>query len=156
MVDVRRFMLPPNEWVPNNPHMPVRLYRNAFEPGVDVTAAAFEELFRRHGWDVHRLGIVHADHQYHSMAHEVLGIAGGNAILMIGGPGGKKISLDAGDALLLPAGTGHCEIAASRNFLAVGAHPDGQRWDVCGAAPSADMIRRIASLELPHRDPVLG
>ncbi len=36
--------------IPNNPGLPLLLYRAALESGADDPARAFEELFARHGW----------------------------------------------------------------------------------------------------------
>ncbi len=89
-------------------------------------------------------------------AHEVLGCFAGRATLTIGGPGGQTIEITAGDALMLPAGTGHkCE-AASDDFAVVGAYPAGQDWDVV-TTPADDATRaRIAAVSVPDRDPVTG
>lgn len=39
---------------------------------------------------------------YHSGTHEVLGVAAGTAILLIGGPGGRRFNVKAGPALSYP------------------------------------------------------
>jgi uncharacterized protein YjlB len=62
--------------IPNNPKLPLVLYRSPvrllgkFDP-----AAVFEELFERNGWgDSWRNGIYDYAH-YNSRIHEVLGVA---------------------------------------------------------------------------------
>jgi uncharacterized protein YjlB len=54
---------------------------------------------------------------YHSRIHEVLGIAGGSAIVRLGGNKGRIVKLKAGDAVLIPAGTDHQCLSASRTFM---------------------------------------
>lgn len=64
--------------------------------------------------------------------------------------------MEAGDALVLPTGTGHRSIEASGDFLVVGAYPEGQNWDICREAPNAEARRRMAGLPIPNADPVAG
>ena len=86
----------------------------------------------------------------------MLGIAAGRARLLIGGPSGREISVNAGDCLVLPAGTGHKRIDASRDFLVVGAYPPAQEPDIQTGAASEEQLRRIASVPLPPADPLEG
>lgn len=150
------FQLDENGWVPNNPRLPLLLHRAVESGECEAVARAFERRFARHGWPPRWRDSIFDYHHYHSTAHEALGVAAGRATLILGGPGAKTVHLTAGDALVLPAGTGHCRIWASDDFLVVGAYPQGQDWDICRDAPTKAACERIASLPAPRRDPVSG
>lgn len=156
-MQIETYQLAEHDWVPNNAKLPVILYRRALKPeSCEETATAFEEAFALHGWPAQWRDGIYDYHHYHSTAHEVLGVAAGFAKLMIGGPNGREIDVQAGDALLLPTGTGHRSIRSSEDFLVVGGYPQGQKWDICREAPTEEARGRMASLPFPKSDPVAG
>jgi uncharacterized protein YjlB len=145
--------------VPNNPRLPLVVYRGA----IDVSQAAdpatiFEEAFARNGWgDSWRDGIYPFVH-YHSGIHEVLGIARGRALVRFGGDKGREVEVIAGDVAMLPAGTGHQRLTASPDFLVVGAYPRAGSYDECRASPEEHARARasIPKVPPPSADPVYG
>ena len=136
--------------VPNNPGLPLVLYRGALTESGD-RAAACERMFAQNGWpDAWRNGI-YAHHHYHSTAHEVLGIAAGSARVRLGGEQGQTVELKAGDVVVIPAGVAHKREAASADLLVIGAYPQGQQPDIC-RAEAAMRDKAIANTA----DPVTG
>ncbi|WEQ53993.1 cupin [Komagataeibacter oboediens] len=150
------FVLRANGWVPNNPKLPVIIYRNVLPPSGDDPAAVFEAMFQHNGWPPQWRNGVYSFHHYHTMGHEVLGFYGGQARLMLGGPDARVVDVRAGDIVLLPAGTGHMKLSGSADFAVVGAYPPGQDFDIVRSAPDGVQRARLASLPFPGSDPVMG
>ena len=143
--------------IPNS-HLPVLLYRQVPLQGSD-RAAALERLFAEHDWPPQWRYGVYSYHHYHPNAHEVLGVAQGEATLRLGGEQGQDVSVAAGDVLVLPAGTGHRSLESSADFLVVGAYPPGQEDFITQRADPAAHARSlelIAQVPLPKTDPVTG
>jgi uncharacterized protein YjlB len=145
---------------PNNPKLPLIHYRSPVRLDGDFDPAAiFEVLFASNGWkDSWRDGIYDFNH-FHTQTHEVLGIARGHAKARFGGQRGRTLSLNAGDIIVLPAGTGHRRISASRDLLVVGAYPEnGGDYDEPKPC-DVDIEEARAAIKrvpLPASDPVYG
>jgi hypothetical protein len=81
---------------PNNPRLPLLVYRRAVDPSeARDPAVPFERAFARHGWgDGWRNGIFGFLH-FHPGGHEVLGIARGRARVEFGGARGQVFEVAA-------------------------------------------------------------
>lgn len=144
---------------PNNPALPLLVYRGAFDVArARDPATPFEEAFARHGWGRSwRNGIYDFLH-FHTRTHEVLGIARGRARVEFGGGKGRELDVEAGDVVVLPAGTGHRCVSASADLLVVGAYPDNAGFDQKrpGQIDHAAAVAAIAAVAAPREDPVHG
>lgn len=141
-----------------NSRFPVLVYELAVDPDRDV-ATAFERLFANNEWSPLWRDGVFDYHHYHSTAHEVLGVASGQATLRLGGERGSDHRVKTGNVLILPAGTGHCCLKQSEDFLVVGAYPRGQEdYDIQRVDPAVyeQSVARIARVSTPTTDPVTG
>jgi uncharacterized protein YjlB len=145
--------------VPNNPRMPLLVYRGAFDTsGLTGAEAAIEAHFASHGWRNAWVNGIYDFHHYHATAHEVLGIARGHAEVQFGGPNGPVVRVSAGDAVMIPADIGHCRKSGSDDLSVVGAYPDGVDWDLKRAvqADREQALAEIPKVPPPATDPVLG
>ncbi|MBO1073871.1 cupin domain-containing protein [Roseomonas marmotae] len=138
---------------PNSP-LPLLLYRAALPP----EAAAMERAFAANGWsNAWRDGIFDY-HHFHSIAHEVIGIAAGEVQVAFGGPSGQTVPLRAGDVAVIPAGVAHRNMGQSPDLLVVGAYPGGADYDIRRGDPAehAAVLRAITAVPVPEADPLLG
>lgn len=156
MMKTEQFILRENDGLPNNARLPVLLYRGVVKAEGKAAAERFEQLFVDHGWSPQWRDTIFDYHHYHSTAHEALGVATGYGTLLLGGPGGRKVEVRAGDALVLPVGVGHRRLEVSDDFMVVGAYPDGQDWDICREAPSEETRRQMRAVPIPANDPIGG
>ncbi len=153
------FMFHDDGAVPNNPHLPLLLYRDVFDlSGTPHPENVIETLFRKNGWgSMWRNGIFPYVH-YHSQIHEGMGIARGRAKVRFGGDKGQELDIVQGDAVVLPAGTGHQCLWASPNLLVISTYPPSGHYDLCrgSKAEHAKALQSIPKVPLPKRDPVYG
>ena len=155
---VERHALSDDGLVPNNPALPLAVYRQALPVGGSDPEERIISLFAENGWSNAWINGIYPFHHYHATTHEVLGLARGWAEVQFGGPDGPIVRVTGGDAVLIPAGVGHCRTSASPDLSVVGAYPGGSDWDLQRATPEArtKALPLIARVPLPTRDPVLG
>ncbi|MBT3171352.1 MAG: cupin [Rhodospirillaceae bacterium] len=165
---------------PNNDALPLLLYRGAVALGGDTPESDVEKVFWANGWGNGFRGDTFPFHHYHSIAHEVVGVARGTAQIQFGGPDGPVFDVQAGDAVLIPAGVVHCRLDNAPGFMSIGAYPPGQSPDLCvlseddariarqtpevggleikptGQNDLAAALARIKAVALPETDPIGG
>ncbi len=145
--------------IPNHPTFPVLCYRQARPRSAIDLASWWTQSFSRNQWTGTWRWSVFDYHHFHPNVHEVLGVARGNAILLLGGPEGRTVEVEAGDVLLLPAGTGHKLEQASTGFQVIGAYPpasDPVQTNRQMSILSDSLKERIAAVPVPTTDPVYG
>lgn len=146
-------------YIPNNSKLPLLYYRSVFRfDRKHDPAATLEAVFNENSWGrAWRNGIYDFVH-YHSMIHEVLGVARGSALLRLGGNKGKTVKVSAGDVIVVPAGVGHECLKSSSDFLVVGAYPPAGTYNECRGSfrertRAKTFIRRVAK---PKKNPIFG
>ena len=155
------FMFKDDGSVPNNPALPALVYKGGIDlRGQGDPERAIEKLFATNGWGrgQWRDGIFPFLH-YHSMIHEALGIARGRARVQLGGPKGEVFEFAVGDAVVLPAGTGHQNLMGSDDLVVIGAYPPEGTYNLCRGDNPAERdkaLTTIPKVPLPESDPVLG
>jgi uncharacterized protein YjlB len=155
--DVRTYMLDDDGRIPNNPQFPLLVYPGAIPTGDDPVGHCKSRL-GDNGWAGTWVNGVFDYHHYHSNTHEFLGVVGGRAKLALGGPEGVELEVEAGDALVLPAGTGHKRLESSSDFRVVGAYPGGQTYDMNTGDPDErpEVVENIGRVGSPGKDPLFG
>ena len=143
--------------VPNNP-MPLLVYKQAIDVDNGHPEKTIEGLFGANGWgEMWRNGIYPYPH-YHSMIHEAMGIARGQATVRFGGEKGREIEIMPGDVVILPAGTGHQCLRQTPTLVVIGAYPPSGKYNLCRAskAEHAKALASIPKVPPPATDPVFG
>ncbi len=137
-----------------NSALPLLVYRAA----LPADASAMERAFRANGWSNSWRDGIFSYYHFHSITHEVLGIAAGGVDVMFGGPEGQTVKVRAGDVVVIPAGVGHRNMDQTSDLLVIGAYPGGADCDTLRGDPGEhDMaLWNIAAVALPTCDPVFG
>jgi uncharacterized protein YjlB len=137
--------------------LPVILYRREVNLAGTRPGDLAEDLLCRHGWSGKWQNGIYNFRHFHSNAHEALIIARGYVKVGLGGNEGPAFDLSAGDAVVLPAGTGHVNLGSSEDLLVVGGYPPGQeKYDIHKGDPAEHeaMLKNIRAVPLPVSDPV--
>ncbi len=137
-----------------NSRLPALVYRHALPPD----RRAMAEAFAANGWSNAWLDGIFTYHHFHSITHEVLGIASGAVRVMLGGSGGRTVAMEAGDVVVIPAGVAHRNVGQSVDLAVVGAYPGGADTDTRrGDAAEYQAAKRAAAAVSPGvSDPVTG
>ena len=156
--EVKTLYLKENGNFPNNPDLPVLIYKNVFDLAGSDPAAIIEKVFAENNWGGSWRNGIYSFHHYHSTAHEALGVYAGWAEVQLGGPESEIIRIEKGDLVVLPVGTAHKKINSGDGFAVVGTYPDGQTWDInYGKPEELEMAKlSISKVALPKNDPVFG
>jgi uncharacterized protein YjlB len=156
---ILHIILKRNKFFPNS-RQPVLVYKGALLLPQQKNKASeiAQKIFARNGWSNSWRNGIYDFHHYHSITHECMAITMGRVQVIIGGPQGRRIKLEQGDVIILPAGVGHKSIQHSDDFLCVGAYPQGKDYDMSTgtATEYKTAVKNIADVPLPLHDPVFG
>jgi uncharacterized protein YjlB len=137
---IDQFQLTDDGVIPNNPSLPLLIYRAVFpvepipaEPQFVLAALAANRW--QGGW------------------------INGIFTYQFGGPQGLELVFETGDVAIIPAGVGHCRRSNPRRLVIVGAYPAGATdWDLKRDDPADYRVAKteIPDVPLPDTDPVTG
>lgn len=157
-LNITRHLLSDDGTFPNNGLLPLLIYSKAINLPEEDNARVVKDLFESNGWINSWKDGIYDYHHYHSTAHEVLGIIQGSARIQFGGSSGISVFVEKGDVIIIPAGVAHKNLDSDKDFLCIGAYPEGQKYDMnygkANERPEADM--HIKAVPLPVTDPIYG
>jgi len=155
--EIVQHLLMEDEHFPNNPALPLLIYKKVLIVPEENGAKEIEKLFKENEWSNSWCDDIFPYHHYHSNTHEVLGALSGRCIVQFGGEHGVTEELNEGDVVIIPAGVAHKKIVGE-NFMCVGAYPKGKDYNIRFGAPGEKEIaqKEIAGVPLPTNDPVFG
>lgn len=144
---------------PGITEFPLIVYRGAVKTDGDTAPDECLKRFARNGWSGGWTDGIYRFHHFHATTHEALGIVSGHARVRFGGKSGPVVTVEAGDAVVIPAGVSHCNEGASDDLVVVGAYPGGRAPDMerRGSDEMTEGLRkRIHAVPMPEADPVFG
>ena len=144
MTQPQRIIFKDDGSIPNSRYA-VLLYRGATDLDNRYPASSMKERFLANHWANSWRNGIYTFHHFHSTSHEVLGIYRGSASVRLGGEHGRDFIVEAGDVVVIPAGVGHKNLGATRQFGVVGAYPDGRPCDLLRAG-QANIHAQIRTL----------
>ncbi|API88005.1 hypothetical protein BKP56_01050 [Marinilactibacillus sp. 15R] len=158
---IEQILLKEDQPYPNS-MLPVLFYPGAFREILETDEPAQNgiDLFEEHGYANAWVDGIFPYHHFHSNTHEVLACISGEASVQLGGSNGKIIKFTTGDVVLLPAGTAHKRVKASKDFKIIGAYPDGKNYntyrseDVTSDEQYQRLKQEIKNVPVPTLDPV--
>jgi uncharacterized protein YjlB len=155
--EVIQHLLQENDYFPNNPSLPLLIYKRTINVDGDDGAQLIEKIFEENNWSNSWRDGIYEYHHYHGNTHEVLGVYSGHCIVQFGGDHGITEELRVGDVVIIPAGVAHKKIAGEQ-FKCVGAYPNGMDYNIYYGKPGEKEINKmeIVHVSLPKNDPVFG
>jgi uncharacterized protein YjlB len=155
--EIIQHLLYEDEYFPNNPSLPLLIYKKVFNLPPEDGADLIEKTFHKNKWSNSWRDGIYDYHHYHSNTHEVLGVYSGHCIVQFGGENGVTEELRTGDVVIIPAGVAHKKIA-DEDFKCVGAYPLGKDYNMNYGAPGEKEKTKveISEVPLPETDPVFG
>jgi uncharacterized protein YjlB len=155
---VEHYLLKDNGRFPNNGRFPVLIYRKAFNIHSTLDILKLRVLLKKHGWGNTWKAGIFSYHHYHSNTHELLAVCKGSTRLLLGGDDGRKVKLNKGDVIIIPAGVAHKNLKDENDVVCIGAYPGGVDYDMNydrpGERPKAD--KKIKKVGIPKEDPLTG
>jgi len=157
--DILTVNLRSNKNFPNS-LLPVIIYKQAclLPQQKNKAAEIIRGVFLKNSWANSWKNGIYNFHHYHSTTHECMAVCSGTATVILGGPNGRRVTLAKGDIIIIPAGVGHKCSRFSKDFLCVGAYPQGKDYDInLGKAVEVKKaMTHIKKLGIPRKDPLYG
>lgn len=156
MKSPEQFQIQGDGRIPNS-DLPLLIYRQAIESDV----ISLERTFRENEWlpEWHSSIGLYPAHHFHSDAHELIAVTRGSLLGEFGGPTGVRLTLEAGDVVVIPAGVGHFGLELTEDLRLTGAFPIGYAihdFRLGYPAEYAQVFEASRKVPVPAFDPLGG
>src|SRR6185436_9974733 len=98
-----------------NSELPVLLYKRALKIPLFFAALLIKKLLQKHHYTNNWRNGIYTYHHYHSNTHEVMAVIKGQTTLLLGGDKGRKVKIEKGDVILIPAGVAHKNLGKEKD-----------------------------------------